>query len=119
MKNILTGMFLFALYKTIGIPEHYENIAKKRKAICDKCPLKKGNFCSSKYAVELFPSDRKLHSIIRVKKNHRKLPKSLIAVDGKMYKRGCGCYLPFKQLSDSICPMRKWNHLKPNSNVEM
>lgn len=109
MGDILTGAILYVLLKTIGIPEEYQAEMNRKKEICHKCPLKVGNFCSKKYAQRVDVYGKAIGSKgIVVPKKIAIATNGLFHLLGKYYKRGCGCFLPFKQLSDSNCPLKKW-----------
>lgn len=106
MEDIITGAILYLFLKTIGIPKEDQAEMNAKKEICDKCPLKVGNFCSKKFAQRITEKESK---VIRV-------PKSILTLKvagsffymGNIFQRGCGCFLPFKQLSGSHCPLKKW-----------
>lgn len=108
MGDILTGMFFYVLYKTVGVPEEYEKMLQERKTACGECPLKKENFCSSKYAVKLYPENEGENLAVRLTIKSIKAGSRLVYIGKVAYKRGCGCFLPFKQLSVSKCPLDKW-----------
>ena len=102
MKNpliILEAMFLYVLYKMGFMNPSITTLVEQRKHACEHCILRKGNWCSAKKVTMVYNDFINPYG----------------AKQGKMIIKGCGCFLPFKWLSDMFgnpCPLKKWDKLK-------
>lgn len=99
MSAILEGWIMYFFYLWGFINDH--NITKQvehRKSKCEKCPLKKGGWCSKKNSIE--------------KIVHSKKPYSSVKSERKTIS-GCGCFLKAKYFSSfnkTKCPLKKWQY---------
>ena len=93
IKNILEGWANRVKDELNLLPDDKKQISENRLLICNSCPLRSGNSCSTSkegIAVKTF----KYNGQERIK--------------GKVYS-GCGCNLSAKSLCmDCSCPLGKW-----------
>lgn len=83
VKEILTGWGNLALKEIGMLNSHTKAEAERRLAICDTCPIRKGNTCS------------KMNAGKNVITNQLTV--------------GCGCNVAAKAASPkSVCPLNKW-----------
>lgn len=102
LPRVLNAVFLFVVYK-LGLYDDADTaVIKQREAACEKCPLRSGNWCSSKKFIDVKLNRPKNGPFFR-----------------ERYKRvtGCSCYLPFKyhdrkEPQIEICPRKIWKFFK-------
>ena len=87
-KQILKGTLWYFIYKLNLLPDAKKDDLERKMAICDKCPLKSGIFCSSKKQLMTYEKVNGSWTPIR--------------------KTGCGCIRMLKALSTDPCPIGKW-----------
>jgi hypothetical protein len=89
-KDIWKGAFNYVSYKLgLTFPE-WNKIYDQHRSACDKCPLKKGVFCSKRKSVQIIDNQKLLI----------KNPTGVVS--------GCGCIIPLKAATTSPCPLNKW-----------
>ena len=91
-KDIWNGLFKYISYRLGFTFPEWNTVYDQRLRACEKCPLKKGAFCSKNLKVQIIDNQKLLI----------KNPTGVV--------RGCGCYLPFKRATTSPCPLNKWQN---------